>query len=164
MNDLISKHVQEAISIAERISPEYRKVAFEVILNHLLTSELTEKIESRQALTIKDHTGINKILRGSFDWTSTQILELKPTPRILLILKIAKQDFGINELSASEVQKILKEKFRITKSVSAISMLLMEKLGKYVDRIQEGNKFYYRITENGITLVNSEMKSQVINR
>lgn len=158
MNDMISKHVQEALSIIGDVPEEYKKTAFEVILGHLLSSDYSIVQESRHVLTKKDHTGIDRILRSSFDWPSTKILQSKPTPQILLILKVAKENFGINELSASEVQKILKEKFRITKSVSALGMLLMEKVGKFVDRIQEGNKFYYRITENGISLINSEMK------
>lgn len=159
MSGIIDEHVIEAISIAEKTPAEYRQVAFEVILNHLLSSELSKKIQNRQVMTTKDHTSIADILKGNFDWASTKILKFKATPQILLILKIAKEDFGINELSPSEVQKILKEKFRIIKSSSAISMLLMEKLGKYVDRIQEGNKFYYRITENGINLVDSEIRT-----
>ncbi len=161
MNDMISKHVNEAVSIAEGVPPEYRKIAFEVILDYLLKSELPESTESRQILTTKDHSGINKILQGSLGFTSNQILELKPTPQLLLILKIAKDDFGINELSSSEIQKILKDKFRINKSTSALSMLLREKVGQYVDRIQEGNKFYYRITDNGVSLVDSEMKGMM---
>lgn len=158
MNDEITKHVQQALSIVKDVPSEYKEAAFKVILSHLLSSENIKTVENRQVLTKKDHAGINRILRGSFDWPSTKIFQLKPTPQILLILKIAKENFGTNELSAPEVQKILKEKFRITKSHSAISMLLMEKLGKFVDRIQEGNKFYYRITENGVSLVNSEMR------
>lgn len=158
MNDKIVKHIHDTLSILDDVPEEYRKTAFEVILNHLLSSDYSPVLESRQVLTKKDHAGIDMILKSSFDWPSTKILQSKPTPQILLILKIAKENFGINELSASEIQKIFKEKFRITKNVSAISMLLMEKVGKFVDRIQEGNKFYYRITQNGISLVDSELK------
>lgn len=158
MNTMISKHVQDALSIIDDVPEQYKKTAFEVILGHLLSSDYSIISGSRQVLTKKDHIGINKILRSNFDWPSTKILESKPTPQILLVLKIAKEDFGFDELSASEIQKILKEKFRITKSVSAISMLLYEKLGKFVDRVSEGNKFYYRITQNGISLVDSGIK------
>lgn len=160
MNDNIKNNIESTLQSIVDVPSEYKIVAFQTILNHLLSSDQSRVLTDRtkSPLIVKDHTGITSLLKTNFDWTSTKILSLKPTPQILLILKIAKEHFSINELSPIEIQKILIAKFRISKSTNAISMLLMEKLGKYVDRIQEGNRYFYRITENGQFLVDGELK------
>lgn len=160
MSEIYNKHIQNAIKIVENVQPEYKQAAFKVILEYMLSNEveINQTVSERKIPSSETHVGIEKLLRSHFDWSTFNIHTLKPTPQVLLILKIAKENFGINELTASEIGKILVERFRINKSTNALSMLLMEKLGKYVDRIQEGNKFYYRITANGQKFVESEIE------
>jgi len=160
MSITIKTHIQSTLQSITDVPSEYKTVAFQTVLNYLLSSDQSHVLTDRKKspLTVKGHSDITSLLKGNFDWASTKILSLKPTPQILLILKIAQEHFSINELSPTEIQKILFAKFRITKSTNAISMLLMEKLGKYVDRIQEGNRYFYRLTENGQLLVDDELK------
>lgn len=159
MTDTLIEHIKKAEEIANNTSGDFRLIAFEVVLSHLLANSSNRILEStpREILSVKKHDKITSLLNSNFDWSQFNIEKLKPTPQLLLILKIAKNEFGLNELTPSEIQKILEAKFRMHKSVNALSMLLMEKVGKYVDRILEGNKFYYRITGNGEKFVEDEL-------
>lgn len=64
-------------------------------------------------------------------------------------MKTVKNDFSIDTLSASDITTILEQKFRERKTVNAVSMSLMESVGKYVDRIKEDKGYRYRITASG---------------
>ena len=157
IND-IKKHIDEAVEAVSKAPEEYKKIAFEVILKHLLSTS-TKPIE-KDYITKKSrtsHLDVNTILSSDFDWTSTNIPSLKPIIQNLYILKIAK-DLGIDALSPQDIQSILNNKFRISKTHNAVSMSLMQATGKYIDRIQEGKKFLYRITDKGLAYLQSEIE------
>ena len=159
MNDQIRYHIVEALNAIIDTPEEYKKIAFEVILNHLLSSTQDISIQAikRDRSKVK-REGIDIILKSSFDLSSTNIFKLKPALQNLYILKVVKEKFGIDGLSPNDIQTILLQKFRISKTPNAISMSLMNEVGKHIDRIQEGREFSYRITENGIEYLNSEIK------
>lgn len=163
MNNLISYHIEETLNAIIDTPEEYKKIAFEVILNHLLSSTKDISIQTirRGSSRIKQES-INTILKSNFDM-SANIFMLKPALQNLYILKVAKEKFSIDGLSAKEIHIILSQKFRISKTPNAVSMSLMNEIGKNIDRIQEGREFKYKITENGIKYLNAEIKKSGMN-
>lgn len=153
MNEF-ENQIKKAIKMVEDTPEVYKQSAFKVILFHLLSSEspinkqVPIKPSKSYVESISKHD-IRVILKSNYDWASTKIPKLKPIGQNLYVLKIASDDFGIEGLSPKELQSILSQKFRLTKSANAISMSLMETVGKYVDRIQEGKEFLYKITTFG---------------
>jgi len=140
--------------MVRNIPEQYRNIGFGVVFAYLLLSEKgftptrQNKPESIAKIT-NEQNSLGIILKSDFDWSSTDIPRLTALGQNLLLLKIVKDNFNIDNLSPSEIKSILYEKFRISKTNNAISMSLMEKLGKYVDRIRTGNEFSYRITSQG---------------
>lgn len=155
----IHQHIEEAVKAVSETPEEYKKIAFEVILKHLLSTSTKsiEKVSIPQKS--KSHLHVNSILNSDFDWSSTNIPNLKPIIQNLYILKIAK-DLGADALIPQDIQAILYHKFRITKTHNAVSMSLMHAIGEYIDRIQEGKKFLYRITDRGLAYLQSEIQKE----
>jgi hypothetical protein len=153
MSTEIRKKIDEAIRIVVDVPEQYRNMAFESVLNHLLNSStVTQKTSLKHVIstTQKEKSiGIDGVLRSNYDWATTQIPQLKPIGQNLYVLKIARDEFGIDTLSPKDIQIILSQKFRLSKSANAISMSLMEAVGKHVDRIQEGKEYLYRLTVTG---------------
>ncbi|MDE2590908.1 MAG: hypothetical protein KGL95_14730 [Patescibacteria group bacterium] len=155
MTDFINKIIQQAMHIVKDIPPPYHDITYEAVLKYLLATKgmnQTEnhhpKIESISA-EINPKDRVDLILQSNYDWPSTNIPKLVALGEYLLLLKIAKDDFNVDDLSSSEIRIILHEKFRISKTINAVSMSLMEALGKYVDRIRRGNEYFYKITPQG---------------
>ena len=155
MKEDITKLINYVIDLIEDVPEKYQKSSFEVLLNHFLTQPTipTKPISSKT--TKKDkvskiHT-VQEIINSKYDWATTGIKNLKGIGQYLTILKIAKNDFNVDTLSASDIRTILTQKFREKKTINTISMSLMEAVGKYVDRIKEDNEFRYGITTSGET-------------
>lgn len=154
MTSEIRKKIDEAIGIVKDVPEPYQKLSFEIVLKHLLnlTIDTVPKISHKRSIPVakaKGQADIETMLKSDYDWASTQIPKLKPIGQNLCVLKIASDDFGIDILSPKDMQVILSQKFRLSKSANAVSMSLMEAVGKYVDRIQEGKEYLYRITSKG---------------
>lgn len=152
---MVKEAMEKALNLAKDIPEPYNEVAFKIIFERLIDeyNPVSEKITNKKKVMAKPsrrkETDINEILHSDFDWPSTNIPKLKPIGQNLYVLKIAKEDFGRDELTPREIQVILSQKFRLTKSANAISMSLMTAVGKYVDRVQMGKEFAYRITNKG---------------
>ncbi len=153
MTSEIRKKIDEAINIVKDVPKPYHDLSFEVVLGHLLNSGTpVQKISQKRPIPIPQKggkIGIDAILRSDYDWASTQIPKLKPIGQNLYVLKIASDEFSMDSLSPKDIQIILSQKFRLSKSANAVSMSLMETVGRYVDRIQEGKEYLYRITSKG---------------
>ena len=162
MTRYLHENIDETIRIVETIPEEYRKIAFEIILNYFLSvPSKTAPRTIKPVQSSKTIQGIDIILNSDYDWSSTNIPNLKPSLQNLYILKIAKKDFGIDGLSPKDIQTILIQKFRLSKTDNAVSMSLMQEVGKHIDRIQEGKKFRYKITDNGVAYLDSEIKKSI---
>lgn len=68
--------------------------------------------------------------------------------RSLMVLEAALKDHDIDGLTPPEIQRVLKEKFRLSAGLSTISQALGG-AGKYVDRTKEGRAYRYRIMAPG---------------
>jgi len=149
----ITKLIDFVIDMVKNVPEEYRKSSFEVLLHHFLTSPPLPA-KSRSSKVIKQQSSVEKnsiqeIISSEYDWAATGIKRLKGIGQYLAILKIAKNDFNVETLSASDIKNILDQKFREKKTINTISMSLMDAVGKYVDRIKADKEFRYRITASG---------------
>jgi len=151
MKKNITKLITEVIEIVQDVPEEFRKSSFEVLLSHFLTeTDLPSKSTTKKHRTKNsEQNSIKTILNTEYDWASTGIKKQKGIVQYLKILNVVKSDFGLDSLSPSDIKTILKQKFREKKTFNAISMSLMESLGKYADRIKEEKGYRYRITASG---------------
>jgi len=153
MNEDITNLIIEVIEMVQDIPEGFRKSSFEVLLNYFL---MQSTLPSKPVAPKKFHTKksseqniIQTILNTEYDWASTGIKKLKGTAQYIKIITVAKNDFNIDTLSPSDIKTILEQKFREKKTFNAISMSLMESVGRYVDRIKEDKGYRYRITVSG---------------
>src|SRR2546426_8851734 len=94
----IQKHIEEAIEAVSQTPEEYKKIAFEVILKYLLSTLSEPIVKGSTAQQSKTPLlPINAILNSAFEWSSTNIPNLKPTIQNLYILTIAR-DLGADAL------------------------------------------------------------------
>jgi len=159
MKEEITKHAIEAIKLVADVPKEFREAAFQVVFANL-SSQQVQSVKISENTTLhkqKSKNSFNAILKSDFDWTAINIQNLKPTLQNLLILKIIKKEFTLSKLTPNEIQRLLSEKFRLPKTPNAISMSLMNEIGKHVNKTKEGKKFYYEITTNGIAYLDSFM-------
>lgn len=153
MKEDITRLITDVISLIEDVPEEFKKSSFEVLLNYFLIQQTlpskptpSKKSSIQKSLETND---LQIILNTNYDWASTGIKKLKGISQYLKILSIVKNDFDIETLSASDIATILEQKFREKKTINAVSMSLMESVGRYVDRIKEDKGFRYRITGSG---------------
>ena len=153
MKEDITNLIKFVMDLIEDVPEEYRKSSFEVLLHHFLTSpSLPAKSYSSKVIKQKksvEKNSIQEIITSEYDWAATWIKRLIGIGQYLAILKIVKNDFNVDTLSASDIKNILDQKFREKKTINTISMSLMDAVGKYVDRIKAEKEFRYRITASG---------------
>ncbi len=154
---MLSKKILEKINLAreyvKNLDEPFDKLAFQAVLEHLLSSGTDQEI----AQSKKSWSHAEFILKSQYVWDLRIMQRLKPLLQNLYILKIAQTEFQIDSLSSSDIQIILSEKFSISKSANAISMSLMKVVGRYVDKIQDGKKFLYKLLPDGIKYLDSQM-------
>ena len=153
MKEDITKLIMGVIDLIQDVPEEYQKSSFEVLLNHFLiqTSPSFKQVSPKKSPSKKysEMNPIKVILSPEYDWASTGIKKLKGYAQYLKILNVVKNNFNVETLSASDIVTILEQKFREKKTSNAISMSLMESVGKYVDRTKEDKEWRYRITVSG---------------
>lgn len=149
-------HVKEAMHLSSGISESFRPFAFQAALSLLLQTKLPQTIQ-HVVHKKKQSNYLEDILESDFDWSATNIPNLKSTLQNLSVLKLVQENFEFSKLTAHDIQIILSQKFRISKTPNAISMSLMQEVGKHVNRTNEQKKFYYEITANGIAYLNSQI-------
>ncbi len=153
-----------AIEIASEVENQYRIPTFQVILRKAIeeqTPELLRKVSSEKQPSRGDLDSpsgeIQSILNSTFDWGSIPVPKLTPSNQNLALIRIALHEFHIDGLSPKDIQKILFQKYRLSKTPNAVSMLLKNSVGKHVDRIQKGKEFVYRITDPGIKVLEKSL-------
>lgn len=153
MKEDITKLIMGIIDLIQDVPEEYRKRSFEVLLNHFLiqTTPSFKQVSPKKSPPKKysETNPLKVILSTEYDWASTGIKKLKGNAQYLKILNVVKNNFNVDTLSASDIVTILEQKFREKKTINAISMSLMESVGKYVDRTKEDKEWRYRITVSG---------------
>ena len=153
MNKDITKLINEIINLVKDVPVEFRKSSFEVLLNYFLmqTTPPSKPNTPKKSQTKKnsEENIVQTILNTEYDWASTGIKKLKGIVKYLKILNVVKNDFDVDALSPSDITTILEQKFREKKTFNAVSMSLMESVGRYVDRIKEEKGYRYRITLSG---------------
>ena len=155
MEENIQKLIEKTISIVNGVQEPYNKIAFEVILKHLLETNSPFQSKSNKVLKSKVSSSasagdrLQQILQSDYDWSAWNFPKLSPIGQYLCVLKVVKSEFNSPGLSISEIQNILIQKFRIQKTINAIGMSLMDVVGNHVDRLRQDKEFSYRITTQG---------------
>lgn len=155
------RKMEEAAELAKEAPEGFEGLAYPIILEYLLySSDDVKKFVKKPSLQSQNKplNYLDAILKSNFEWSRTQIPKLKPIGQNLFVLKVASDEFNVDHLSPSDIQAILAQKFILKKSANAISMSLMDIVGKYVDRIQQGKEFLYKITSNGREYLDSLIK------
>ncbi len=161
----MQKAIKEAIGLVEGVDEPFKSLAFSEVFSELLRSVGTEAEPRSEVvgsvaskpLPVKDR--LSAMIRSNFDWSTLPIVNKDALTQNLMVLKLALDKFKIDGLSAKDIQQVLSQKYRISKTPNAVSMSLMAAVGKYVDRIQEGKEFLYRITRKGIDKLEEEAKA-----
>lgn len=158
MNEDITRLIKEVINMVQDVPKEFQKSSFEVLLNYFLiqTTLPSTPVAPKKSHTKKnsEQNAIQTILNAEYDWASTEIKKLKGIVQYLKILNVVKNNFSVDTLSPSDITTILAQKFREKKTFNAISMSLMESVGRYVDRIKEDKGYRYKITASGEVYLN----------
>jgi hypothetical protein len=163
----VQRLIAEAKELVSGTEDPYRSLAFSVVLLELLRSGLVKhqtqrkEVQPRESPKIAEKDRLRTILRSDVEWSSIPVLNNEPIKQNLIVLKLALDKFEIDGLSARDIQQILFQKYRISKTPNAVSMSLMAAVGKYVDRIQDGKEYLYRITSKGIALLSEKKSRQV---
>ena len=96
---------------------------------------------------------MNTILNSDCDWSKLNLDNIDGIQLYLSILDIVRINLNINSLSTLDIHNILKEKYRVDRSISAIGMALLNVQGKYVTRIRIGSAYKHKITPLGIKYI-----------
>jgi hypothetical protein len=166
----IEEAIKTAAAVADNAPEKYQQAVFRTMLEQLIRDHngdakkntetqvekrIIEKVEGQAS-----QSDINNILATKYDWGATNIDRLNGIRQYLAVIKLVLDEFGIDGLTAKEIQEILFQKFRISKTPNAVSMALMDAVGKYVDRIKRDKEWAYRITKTGMDLADQEKDSQ----
>ena len=153
MSSYISKSINEVINLVKDVPEEYRKSSFEILLAHFLSQRIPSFDIKQKKQPVQKHSktdeGMRTILNSKYDWAFTGIKDLKGLTQYIHILDVVEKKFKIDSLSASNIAKILEQKFRLKKKPTAISMSLMSSVGECVDRSKVGYEYKYTITVLG---------------
>jgi hypothetical protein len=151
-NNDIKSAVQEAAAIAASVPKELREAAFHRSLDALLGTQHEARTKSRTRQTSRRATGrrssrdepsdtsgtadtlIQSINRTAYPKLTASVAVLD---RSLAVLRIAQDDFEIDGLRASEIAKVLTDKFRIRTTRQRVNQVL-DSAGSMVDRIPGG--------------------------
>ena len=150
----LKEKVNLASKAIEELPEPLKTEGFKIILNNLLKDN-KEKFKKFSLITKPKTTSsdvtniINNLNRSSYRDLHKLVKNLDKS---LFILKIVKDDVGIDGLTPSEISAILNDKFRIKATNSAISMALSA--SSYVDRIRVSTQcgppaFKYKIMPEG---------------
>lgn len=175
-DDELTAAFKQASEIAKLVPQHLQEVAFNRALDQLLgagrRSESSRQRERSSGGTRPGKRGPSSAPAGTRDKSSTEgdvavlLQELDRTqyPEItadnkvlrnaLALLRAAKRDHSIDGLQASQIARILTEKFRISTADSSVRMALGA-AGKYVNRVPVGRGYVYRLMGPGETYLDS---------
>jgi hypothetical protein len=170
-----SKSLKEKVNIArdavEGLEEPLKSEGFKTILSKLLNNENSpKKIISKNILKSKTGNSKSEILEEDLPLLNRtsypQIILFKNTlERSLFILKIFRDDKGVDGLTVVQISKILTDTFRIKTSKESVSMALMNAT-KEVDRIAVPklnggkDKYMYKIMKGEEDLIEGKLKNE----
>ncbi len=154
-SDHVGKLIQAAVRAAENAPESLREVAFQEAFRYLSADGRTREVvdpappptDSNGAdspETSSDRlTAFRKVDRSHHPGITS---ELNVLDRAVLLLSVA-ETVGLDWMTAPEIVRVLKEKFRVSTPLTSVS----DALGKstLVDRVKEGRAYKYRLTDAG---------------
>lgn len=155
MEDELKNKVEAAQTAVKDLEEPLKTKAFEIILNKLLSTNTETHTTGHQSLTKSNvHEDEGDRLSDDIDRTAYPVMYKLPNvlDKALYVLFIAKNYYGVDGLSPSQISKILTLKFRLPTTMNAIGMTLMKR-GDFVDRskiqTQGGTAYKYKIMHAG---------------
>jgi hypothetical protein len=154
--DVLKELFSQAAEIAESVPKDLREAAFNRALDALLGSQKTniasrsgrtEIARAKQDVVDEDHVSV---LLSELD--RTQYPEITSAPRVLeralFLLRAVRDNHSVDGLGASQIAKIITDKFRMRTSRQAVTQAL-DAAGDKVDKKIRGNKTTYHLMEPG---------------
>ena len=177
-NENLKDIIQQANDAVSGVSdPDLKKIAFQKILDKLFDDNINKisKHKSEKKIVSKAATSkissnkkekdliLSELLRKINRTKYSEIHNLtKALDKSLYILKICKDDLGVDGLVPSQISGLLRGAFRIKMSKESVSMALGAAT-KYVDRnecvINGGRAFIYKIMHDGEKYLNEALLS-----
>ena len=167
-DDQLAAAFKRASEIVKAVPKHLQETAFNRALDQLLKQANTtnkpgpgkqaSKSPSKRRSTEPDspEVGVLDLLLRDLD--RTKYPEIRADNQALLnalaVLRAAKRDHAVDGLQPPQIARILTEKFRISTGVSTVSMALGH-AGKYVNRVQVGRGYTYRLMDPGEKYLNT---------
>ncbi len=159
MDAKIKNAIDEIIKFTDKLPQKYQTDTFKTLLKHFLInstiSHHVSNVEKKSTTMPKklNANNMNTILNSDCDWSKLNLDNIDGIQLYLSILDIVRINLNINSLSTLDIHNILKEKYRVDRSISAIGMALLNVQGKYVTRIRIGSAYKHKITPLGIKYI-----------
>ena len=168
MTKRISVDLQTAIAkateLVKDLPPDLRQVAFAKAFDALTALDGSSgvsppsggaKSAPRQQNKVADETVTKSLLEALDSTNHPEIVDGKQARDLALwVLKAARDTAKVEWLTPAIICAILREKFRISVKVNAVTMAL-SRAGKFVDRRKQNDVYVYRIMSAGETLLSS---------
>ncbi|MEL7024141.1 MAG: hypothetical protein AAGL69_10375 [Pseudomonadota bacterium] len=165
MPDKLAEIIKRASELVESVPENLREVAFGKAFDVLMQAEsgggsqtgskkktTRRKTSSARAHAATESTDVDQEMRSLDDLNRTEYPEINHSSsgikNSLRLIRAARDDLGIDGLTATEIARVLTEKFRIRITKQAVSSMLND-AGQYVDRKKEGNRVVFRIMAPG---------------
>jgi hypothetical protein len=152
---------KQAASAVEGLKEPALSIAYAKILDDLIASEKAKRSAGRTpdertmslgAQLKPDETIVDRFLTGSFDAAQYADLLLERgelVTKCLAVLKLARDEFGVDGLTPSELAEILTKKFRASGVHRGNIARDLGKSLKLVSRVQQGARTVYMLTGQG---------------
>jgi hypothetical protein len=158
----IQTAITKASVLVKDLPADLRQVAFAKAFDALMATETPDEPHVNHGSTrrrtpdrkpVVDKAAGNALLDAIDSTAHPEIVDGKSTRELALrVLKAARDDAGQEWLTPASVCALLKDKFRISVKLSAVTMALF-RAGTLVDRRKEGDGFVYRIMSAGEALL-----------
>ncbi len=154
---------QQAAEIAESVPKELREAAFNRALDTLLGPSTSRSARTRRRSGQPRSTRVESdsndpvtVLLADLDRTGHP--EVAAAPRVLeralFLIRAARDNHDIDGLGASQIAKVLTEKFRLRTTRQAVSQAL-DAAGDKVDRTRKSGSIFYRLMRSGDEYLNA---------
>ncbi|MDP3026053.1 MAG: hypothetical protein Q8O10_11050 [candidate division Zixibacteria bacterium] len=169
--ELIREKLVIAQKISKEVEKELQKSCFEIVLSHLLrdasqlvstkgnkTAIMEKHEEELERPTVTREETLNIVIGSNIDISNyTRIREKgKLLDKSLMVLKLVGEQFPVQELTPTEIEKILKGNFGLDKiHKENISTVLKKELGRMVQRRKIGKEWAYSILPKGVEFVDN---------
>lgn len=155
-DESLEQAILQAAEIAKKLPEGLQEAAFNRALDHILAGSAPTSGQ-RKTKTSSEKTSVgdtaNRVgeLLHAIDRTAHPDVgtTTRTADRALKVLQLARQDYGVDGLTASEIAEILAQKFRLPVKVSAVKMALQRETSTVDVRPGPGGSRLFHIMAPG---------------